>query len=193
LVERLLAKEKVTGSSPASRSKLSSFMKKIFLLNELGPIVEREKAKGKKISLITGCFDIVHPGHIGLLRFAKKQSDILIVGLENDQTIRVSKGEPRPIFNLEARMDFLSELSSVDYLFPIDPVTKFGSKNADKLYDLILQTLRPDCLVTNPDHDRFWEIKKAKIEEFGGRILLEKRKVNISTSKIAEVIIKNFS
>ena len=168
-------------------------MKKEFPLNQLKSIVGREKAKGKKISLITGCFDIVHPGHIGLLRFAKKHSDILIVGLENDQTIRVSKGGSRPIFDLKTRMDFLSELSSVDYLFLIDSVTKFGSKNADKPYDLILQTLRPDYLVTNPDHDRFWKIKKAKIEEFGGKILLEKTKAEMSTSKIAEVIIKNFS
>ena len=52
---------------------------------------------------------------------------------------------------------------------------------------------RPDYLVTNPDHDNYWQAKKVRIEKFGGNILLEKTKHDISTSKIAEVIIREFS
>jgi bifunctional ADP-heptose synthase (sugar kinase/adenylyltransferase) len=72
-------------------------------------------------------------------------------------------------------------------------VTKLGSKNAGDPYETILKALRPDYLVTNPDHDNYWQAKKVKMEEFGGKILLEKTKHDISTSKIAEVIIRKFS
>jgi D-beta-D-heptose 7-phosphate kinase / D-beta-D-heptose 1-phosphate adenosyltransferase len=168
-------------------------MKKIYTLDQLKKIILDRKAEGKEIGLITGCFDIVHPGHIGLFRFAKKHCDILVVGLENDETLRLSKGKFRPIFRLKERLEFLSEILSIDYVFPINIVTKLGAKNAGDPYDMILQTLRPDYLITNPEHDNYWKAKMVKIKKFGGKILLEKTKVNVSTSKIAEVIVKKFS
>ena len=189
MVERRVWDAEVDGSSPST----PTHMNKVVTLSKLGEISHQAKLQGKKIGLITGCFDIVHPGHISLFRFAKKYCDVLVVGLENDETIRVSKGEQRPIFKLEDRLNFLSELRSVDYLFPIEFITKFASSDAHLPYQKILDLLKPNYLITNASYDQFWQVKKAMIEALGGQILLEKKKLDISTSKIADLVIKHFS
>ena len=196
LVERRVWDAEVDGPNPSTPTGVLIrffFMKKVLLLKQLKLVIQEEKAKGNKIGLITGCFDIVHPGHIGLFRFAKKHCDVLIIGLENDETIRVSKGKQRPIFKLEERLNFLTELSSIDYLFPIEFTTKFASSGAHEPYQKILDLLKPDYLITNPNYDRYWEVKKKMIEASGGKIILDNNKIDISTSKIADLVIKNFS
>ena len=79
---------------------------KIRLLKELYSIVNKHKKRGKTIGLITGCFDILHIGHIELFQSAKNQVDILIVGVENDETIKRSKGTNRPVNNQDTRLRF---------------------------------------------------------------------------------------
>lgn len=189
LVERRVWDAEVDGSNPSTPTN----MNKVLALSKLKEVSHQAKFQGKKVGLITGCFDIVHPGHIGLFRFAKKHCDVLIVGLENDQTIRISKGRERPIFKLEDRLDFLTELTNIDYLFPIAFTTKFASSGAYFPYQKILDLLKPDYLITNSNYDRFWEVKKTMMEASGGKILLEKKKIDTSTSKIADIVVKNFS
>lgn len=60
---------------------------KITTIDKLQQIVKKHKNEGKEIGLITGCYDIIHIGHVELFRFAKKHCDIVIVGLENDEAI----------------------------------------------------------------------------------------------------------
>jgi len=89
-------------------------------LDELAIISQEAQGEGKKVGLVTGCFDIVHAGHVGLLSFAKSKVDTLIVGLDSDTNVKKLKGKGRPVNNYYLRHMLLSEFSSVDYIFAID-------------------------------------------------------------------------
>ena len=87
---------------------------------QLAEIVNDLKKQGKKIVFTNGCFDIIHKGHITLLNKAREAGDVLIVGVNNDNSIRKLKGPERPINNLEDRLTVLAGLQSVDYLIAFE-------------------------------------------------------------------------
>ncbi len=94
--------------------------KYITLTEQLNEIVNELKKQGKKIVFTNGCFDIIHKGHIALLNKAREAGDVLIVGVNNDSSIRKLKGPERPINNLEDRITVLAGLQSVDYLISFE-------------------------------------------------------------------------
>lgn len=79
--------------------------------------------KNLKVVLTTGCFDVLHVGHIRLLQFARSQGDFLVVGINSDQSVRQLKGPRRPINNQELRMEVLSALRCVDDVRVFDEPT----------------------------------------------------------------------
>lgn len=83
------------------------------LLNELAQI------RGKTVGLITGCFDVLHLGHLGIFQFAKKHVDILVVGIDSDEAVKATKGPTRPINTQKHRCQLVAELISVDYVLPL--------------------------------------------------------------------------
>jgi D-beta-D-heptose 7-phosphate kinase/D-beta-D-heptose 1-phosphate adenosyltransferase len=87
---------------------------------QLSEIVNELKKQGKKIVFTNGCFDIIHKGHIALLNKARQAGDVLIVGVNNDNSIRKLKGADRPINNLDDRITVLAGLQSVDYLIAFE-------------------------------------------------------------------------
>ncbi len=87
---------------------------------QLTEIVNELKKQGKKIVFTNGCFDIIHKGHITLLNKAREAGDVLIVGVNNDNSIRKLKGPERPINNLEDRLTVLAGLQSIDYLIAFE-------------------------------------------------------------------------
>lgn len=87
---------------------------------QLSEIVKELKKQGKKIVFTNGCFDIIHKGHITLLNKAREAGDVLIVGVNSDDSIRKLKGPERPINNLEDRITVLAGLQSVDYLIAFE-------------------------------------------------------------------------
>lgn len=78
-------------------------------------LVEEAKKKGKKVVFTNGCFDILHAGHVTYLTEAKRQGDILIVGVNSDASVKRLKGETRPINSEYDRAFVLDALKSVDY------------------------------------------------------------------------------
>jgi len=88
-----------------------------YTLEEVSKTAKKQKSCGKKTGLITGCFDVLHIGHIRLFKFAKKHVDCLIIGLDNDKTISLTKGKNRPINSIQHRLETISELKSVDMAF----------------------------------------------------------------------------
>lgn len=162
-------------------------MGKIKSVEEIVRIVRKEKNEGKKVSLITGCFDIVHIGHIKLFHFAKRHSDVVVVGLENDKNVKLSKGLGRPIYRSKERGEFLFELKSIDWIFVIKDVVNFDSPDADKVYLSIYKKIQPNFLVTNQT-DRFWKNKRKNAKEIGVRLLLDRgKKVGASTTIIEKL------
>lgn len=129
-------------------------------LNETGAILDyysengmaplfRAKAAGKKIVFTNGCFDILHVGHVSYLKEAKKLGDILVIGVNSDESVKRLKGENRPINSLEDRMTLLSSLDFVDY------VVAFNEDTPARLISEVL----PDVLVKGGDY---------KVEEIAG-------------------------
>ena len=128
-------------------------MSKIVLLNEFLSI--RKKIKNKKIVFTNGCFDILHSGHVKYLEQAKGLGDILIIGINSDDSVRELKGDSRPINTLNDRAFVLSGLNVVDYIIAFDELTPLK---------LISQVL-PDILVKGGDY---------KIDDIVGNDFVEK-------------------
>jgi D-beta-D-heptose 7-phosphate kinase/D-beta-D-heptose 1-phosphate adenosyltransferase len=104
--------------------------------------LEVHRRDGRRIVLTNGCFDVIHAGHVAYLREARRQGDLLVVGINADESIRRLKGEERPIFAEPERLEVLEELQSIDYLvvFP-----------EDTAHDLI-EAVRPDIYVKGGDY-----------------------------------------
>ena len=118
-------------------------MGKIVNWHELKEAVEKHKSRGEKVVFTNGCFDIIHVGHIRYLKEAKKLGDILIIGLNSDDS--VSKIKPgRPIINESQRAEVLASLKMVDYVTIFDQETP---------YELI-SFIQPDILVKGGDWEK---------------------------------------
>jgi D-glycero-beta-D-manno-heptose 1-phosphate adenylyltransferase len=161
---------------------------KVKRLTQLAQITEQLRKSKKTIGLITGCFDIIHISHINLFRMAKKHVNFLVIGLENDKTIRNSKGGSRPIHNLEQRLEVLSELISIDYVFSINKVLNFNDAlgEAERTYYEISQKLKPDYLITNPLADPYWPEKENRAKRIGAKLIKIRQKRQSSTTSIIQ-------
>jgi rfaE bifunctional protein nucleotidyltransferase chain/domain len=108
------------------------------LVNELAAA----RAKGRRIVLANGCFDILHVGHVRYLSAARQEGDLLVVGVNSDHSTRTLKGSGRPILPEIARADLVAALAAVDY------VTIFDELNVEPL----LTALRPDVHAKGTDY-----------------------------------------
>ena len=149
-------------------------------LEELLSILQEERKKGKKIVFTNGCFDIIHAGHVDYLERAKKLGDILVVGLNSDDSVKRIKGEKRPINPQEQRAKVLSSLKPVDY------VVIFEEDTPEKL----IRAIKPDVLVKGGD----WPIEKIVgkefVESYGGKVLTIPFTYNVSTTEIIKKIVE---
>lgn len=149
-------------------------------LRELKKIVNNLKKEGKKIVFTNGCFDILHIGHVRYLEKAKKLGDILIVGVNSDESVRILKGKGRPIMPEEERAEILDALECVDY------VVIFYEINPE---NLIVQ-LKPDIHVKGGDY-AMDEIPESKlVESFGGKTVILKEIEGKSTTNIIRRMLK---
>ncbi len=121
----------------------SSIESHIKTLSEIEKTVERLRKLGKKIVFTNGCFDILHRGHVSYLDVAKSFGDVLILGLNSDESVKRLKGVNRPINNQEDRGFILAALESVDY------VVNFSENTP---YELI-KIIQPDILVKGADYE----------------------------------------
>lgn len=163
--------------------------RKIFTLAEVEQLVKTEKNAGRKVGLVTGCFDVLHFGHVEFLRRAKKKTDFLVVGVENDATVGNWKGEGRPVNRLKWRLEMLAEMVSVDLVFPIEIVFgKDGLERTREGYEKIYSQIGPDWLVTNLGADRFWREKKKIAARLGIRFYGQRKVKPVSSTEILEKI-----
>ena len=133
---------------------------RILTREELGKVVGEAKAAGKTLVFTNGCFDILHVGHVRYLQQARAMGDLLVVGVNTDDSVRRLKGPERPINPESDRAELLAALECVDYvtLFPEDtPV------------DLIL-AIRPDIHVKGGDYKPEDLPEADAMRSVGGRI-----------------------
>ncbi len=140
---------------------------------------ELERYQQKKIVFTNGVFDVLHAGHIELLEFAKSKGDILIVGINDDASVKRLKGEKRPVFSLEERMELLEAMQYVDFIIPFSEDTPLR---------LILHLLRIDVLVKGGDYLPQNVVGRKEVEESGGELCLFTFQSRMSTSDIIEKI-----
>ena len=156
-------------------------------LSELSKIVKTLRSQSKKVGLITGCFDILHIGHINLFQEAKRYADILVVGVDNDKSIKLTKGINRPVNNQENRMSFLCALDCVDYVFLIEDIFDFtNEKLATQIQEKNYQAVKPDYLITNKKTDDYWKNKQKSLEKLGIALIDINQKRLGATTKIIE-------
>lgn len=126
--------------------------------------ITQARADGKSIGYISGCFDLLHSGHLRLFEFAKQHVDILVVALDNDESIRLSKGDHRPITPESDRLYNLYALRNVDYVFVVEEVHKFSKISGD-IHKGYFAKIKPDALITHIEADAVWKFKKQVCEE----------------------------
>lgn len=146
--------------------------------NELITLVTSQRKAGRKIVFTNGCFDILHAGHVSYLNRAKSLGDILIIGVNSDNSIRRLKGPTRPINPLEDRIQVLSGLSCVDYLVAFDEDTPSN----------LIRLVCPDIYVKGGDYTKQTLPEAPLVEQLGGVIELLPFIENRSTTSIIERI-----
>jgi len=157
-------------------------MGKIKTRKELVNIVKKLRKDGKKIVTINGSYDILHIGHIRMLEEAKKQGDVLIVGVNSDNSVKQYKGKDRPINPEESRAGLIAALEVVDY------VTIFNEPDPRAL----LEAIKPDVHVNGPEWGGQHCIEAEVVKKNGGRLHIVNRVGNYSTTNIIKKILKAY-
>lgn len=136
------------------------------------------RADGRAIVFTNGCFDILHRGHVAYLNQAKALGDVLIVGLNSDESVRRLKGRERPINRLEDRAQVLAALSCVDHIVPFEEDTPVA----------LIERIRPDVYVKGGDYAAEMLPEREVVERIGGRVQILGYVHDASTSGIIEQI-----
>ena len=158
-------------------------MGKIIDREKIANVVEELRAKGKKIVFTNGCFDIIHLGHIRYLREAKSKGDVLIIGLNSDESVRKIKGEKRPIMEQEERAEILASLEMVDFVVIFDETAP----------DELIKLIRPDVHIKGGDYQSPDELPEAElVRSLGGEVIIAGGVEGKSTSNIIKTIVERY-
>jgi len=147
-------------------------------INTLKKIVETERSKGKKIVFGNGCFDIIHAGHIRYLRAAKKLGDILIVAINDDESITKLGKRKKVVTPAMERAEILTAIGCVDY------VITFNEPTVERL----LLELKPDIHAKGTDYTEETVPEKDIVLSYGGKVAIVGDPKNHSTSDIIKTI-----
>lgn len=153
---------------------------KIVTLEELKSYITSARQQGKRIVSTSGCFDILHAGHVTYLEAARKRGDILVIFLNSDSSVRVLKGEKRPIVPEQERAIVLAGLSCVDY------VCIFSERTPCSLIEVI----QPEIVVKGGDYAGKWIPEMDSVAVYGGKVEYVNLVDGCSTTNIVKKIEK---
>lgn len=153
--------------------------RKIKTEQEIIKIAKRLRQDGKKIVTTNGSFDIFHYGHVKLLEEAKKQGDVLIVGINSDRSVKEYKGPDRPINPERARAGVIAALEAVDYVFLFD----------DTIPNRWLELIHPDIHCNSSEYGENC-VEKPILDKIGAKLVLIGRDANdgLSTTNMIKKI-----
>jgi D-glycero-beta-D-manno-heptose 1-phosphate adenylyltransferase len=164
-------------SPPSAPATLKS-VARVYTRKELISQRERWRREGKIVVFTNGCYDILHPGHIALLEQARSLGDALILALNSDAGVRLSKGPGRPLIPEAARAALAAALEAVD------AVTLFDEETPRELVAALL----PDILVKGADWSHFIA-GREEVEASGGKVVAIPLEPGYSTTNIVERIL----
>ncbi|MBF0390667.1 MAG: D-glycero-beta-D-manno-heptose 1-phosphate adenylyltransferase [Desulfamplus sp.] len=156
--------------------------KKLIDESEIATIINLHKLENHKIVFTNGCFDILHAGHVAYLDAASNQGDILVVGLNSDNSVKKIKGERRPIISQTQRAKVLAALECVDY------VVIFDEPDPENL----IKKIAPDVLVKGADWSEEKIIGSDFVKKLGGKVERIELVPEISTTTIIERIVMRY-
>src|SRR3972149_5784565 len=154
----------------------------LIALEEFVPVIARLKQDGKRIVFTNGCFDIIHVGHIRYLKSAKELGDILVIGLNSDESVRKIKGDNRPIVSQGERAEVLSSIRSVDYVVIF---------NEPDPYNTIV-AIKPDILIKGGDWAIDNIVGRDIVESYGGAVRTIPFVEGFSSSRIIGDVLNKF-
>jgi rfaE bifunctional protein nucleotidyltransferase chain/domain len=139
------------------------------------------RKKNKKIVFTNGCFDVLHVGHIHILRESSGLGDYLIVGLNSDASVKRIKGDSRPINNQEDRAEILRSLKFVDEVIIFDEDTP----------ENLIKNLNPQILTKGGDYEKNSIVGADYVQSIGGEVRIIPSLPNKSSSSIIQKIAMN--
>ncbi|MBW2449712.1 MAG: D-glycero-beta-D-manno-heptose-7-phosphate kinase [Deltaproteobacteria bacterium] len=167
-------RELLQALKPTSENNASKYKS----LNEISQLCRKLQKDRKRIVLTNGCFDLLHVGHIRLFSASKELGDVMIVAIDDDDSVKLLKGAGRPVIGAAERVRILSALDSVDY------VVVFATNELDN----VLGAIRPDVLTKGSDYESAKILGREIVESFGGRIERIPITEEISTTQIINSI-----
>ena len=179
----------VVGTSTIDRDALERVMhgalapsgSKILSRSTLLSQLAKARQSGSRVVFTNGCFDVLHTGHLHLLQRARALGDLLIVGINSDQSVKRLKGNGRPLIGEDERAELLAALSCVDY------VTVFSERTPLR----VITAVKPDVLVKGADYSVSDVVGRNVVEKRGGRVELVPLLPGFSTTGLVESIQKN--
>lgn len=150
----------------------------VLTMEEAAEKTRRARQNGQTTVTTNGCFDLLHVGHVRYLRHARSLGDLLIVGVNSDESVRRLKGSPRPFLPAEERAELIAALK---------PVTSAVVFEEDAPIAMI-EALRPDIHVKGGDYSMDQIIEREAVERGGGRVVLAPHIETRSTTEIAAAI-----
>ncbi|HSO60259.1 MAG TPA: D-glycero-beta-D-manno-heptose 1-phosphate adenylyltransferase [Desulfobacterales bacterium] len=157
-------------------------LSKIKSCGELATLLRGVRAGGQVVVFTNGCFDLLHAGHVRYLAEARREGDLLVVGLNSDRSVQDIKGDTRPILPESERAEVLAGLAAVDYVVLFD--------EADPLR--LITALAPDVLVKGGDWPEEAIIGAQVVRDRGGRVVRIPVVEGASTSAIIARILERY-
>ncbi len=157
-------------------------MGKVVSLEELKRERDRARLKGLRFVFTNGCFDLIHRGHVELLKAAKELGDVLAVAINSDASVRRLKGARRPIVSQDDRAAIVAAISFVDYVVIFEEDTP----------ELVIANLVPDVLVKGADYELDQIVGRTEVESAGGKVVRIPLLEGYSTEELLKEISKRY-
>jgi D-beta-D-heptose 7-phosphate kinase/D-beta-D-heptose 1-phosphate adenosyltransferase len=155
---------------------------KILPADTLALVLQQRQQCGETIVLTNGCFDLLHVGHIQSLQQARALGDCLVVALNDDASVRLLKGERRPVLPQQERARILAALECVDYVTIFSEPTPLA----------LITHLRPNVLVKGGDYTPATVVGREVVEAYGGRVCILPSVPGVSTTEILGSIVERY-
>ena len=126
--------------------------------------IKKKQWQDKRVVLATGCFDILHPAHKQFLQAAKKEGEVLLVGVEPDKRVRQMKGEGRPVNPIKVRLENIDRLGIADFVFELPE-----NMQSRKIQEEVIKSLGVKVLAVS-SHTKHQKVKQAIMARYGGEL-----------------------
>jgi D-beta-D-heptose 7-phosphate kinase/D-beta-D-heptose 1-phosphate adenosyltransferase len=158
-------------------------VQKIVPRESLAMVLQAHRQRGERLVFTNGCFDLLHVGHIHYLQHARALGECLIVGLNDDASVRQLKGTGRPLIPQDERARILAALTCVDVVTIFSEPTPLA----------LIKSVRPDILVKGGDYTPETVVGREEVEAYGGKVHIAPYVPGVSTTALVETIMQRHS